>query len=50
VCHSRKPACGACTLASLCPSYGTGPTDFVEAAKLLKGPRVEELAEQAAQA
>jgi endonuclease-3 len=50
VCHARKPACGACTLAALCPSYGIGPTDFVEAAKLLKGPRVEELAEQAAQA
>ena len=50
VCHSRKPACGACTLAALCPSYGTGPTDFVEAAKLLRGPRVDELAEQAAPA
>jgi endonuclease III len=44
VCHSRKPACGACTLASLCPSYGLGPTDFGEAVKLLRGPRVEELA------
>ena len=27
VCHARKPACGACTLAADCPSYGTGPTD-----------------------
>ena len=27
VCHARKPACGACTLAPICPSYGTGPTD-----------------------
>ncbi|GAA4217519.1 endonuclease III [Actinocatenispora rupis] len=44
VCHSRKPACGACTLASLCPSYGAGPTDKAVAAKLLKGPRVAELA------
>ena len=44
VCHARKPACGACTLARLCPSYGTGPTDPVTAAKLLKGPRVAELA------
>jgi endonuclease-3 len=44
VCHSRKPACGACTLASLCPSYGAGPTDFADAVKLLKGPRVDELA------
>jgi endonuclease-3 len=44
VCHARKPACGACTLARLCPAYGTGPTDPVEAAKLLKGPRAAELA------
>jgi endonuclease-3 len=44
VCHARKPACGACTLARLCPSYGTGPTDPVEAATLLKGPRAAELA------
>jgi endonuclease-3 len=44
VCHARKPACGACTLAALCPSYGTGPTDAAAAAKLLKGPRARELA------
>lgn len=44
VCHSRKPACGACTLAKLCPSYGVGPTDRADAVKLLKGPRVDELA------
>jgi endonuclease-3 len=44
VCHARKPACGACTLAPLCPSYGLGPTDGPTAAKLLKGPRVAELA------
>lgn len=44
VCHARKPACGACTLARWCPSYGTGPTDRDEAVKLLKGPRVAELA------
>jgi endonuclease-3 len=44
VCHARKPACGACTLSRLCPSYGQGPTDRAEAAKLLKGPRVDELA------
>jgi len=36
VCHSRKPACGACPLARLCPSYGLGPTDPVLATKLLK--------------
>ncbi len=44
VCHARKPACGACTLASMCPSYGTGPTEAAPAAKLLKGPRARELA------
>jgi endonuclease-3 len=44
VCHARKPACGACTLASLCPSYGTGPTEAAPAAKLLKGPRARDLA------
>ncbi|MEU8816032.1 endonuclease III [Actinoplanes sp. NPDC048796] len=44
VCHSRKPACGACTLAAMCPSYGTGPTEAAPAAKLLKGPRARELA------
>jgi endonuclease-3 len=49
VCHARKPACGACTLARDCPSYGTGPTDFEAAAKLLKGPRVAELTELARQ-
>ena len=36
VCHSRRPACGACALARLCPSYGEGPTDPVVAAKLVK--------------
>jgi endonuclease-3 len=44
VCHARKPACGACTLAKMCPSYGTGPTEAAAAAKLLKGPRARELA------
>lgn len=36
VCHSRRPACGACALARLCPSYGEGPTDPQVAAKLVK--------------
>jgi endonuclease-3 len=36
VCHSRRPACGACGLARWCPSYGEGPTDPVIAAKLVK--------------
>jgi endonuclease-3 len=44
VCHAQKPACGACSLAALCPSYGTGPTEPLAAARLLKGPRVAELA------
>ena len=47
VCHARKPACGACTLARDCPSYGTGPTDPVAAAALVKGPRASELIAQA---
>jgi len=38
VCHARKPACGACGIAALCPSYGLGPTDPVVAAALVKGP------------
>jgi endonuclease-3 len=36
MCHARKPACGVCPLASLCPSYGEGPTDPVVAQKLVK--------------
>ncbi|WBB78839.1 endonuclease III [Micromonospora sp. WMMD882] len=44
VCHARKPACGACPLAKLCPSYGAGPTEAAMAAKLLKGPRARDLA------
>ncbi len=35
-CHARRPACGACPLARLCPSYGEGPTSPAEAAKLLR--------------
>lgn len=47
VCHARKPACGACTLARDCPSFGTGPVDPGAAAKLIKGPRTAELIEMA---
>ena len=36
VCHSRRPACGACTLARLCPAYGEGPTDERTARTLVK--------------
>ena len=35
-CHSRRPACGACPVAALCPSYGEGPTDPVVAATLVR--------------
>jgi endonuclease-3 len=35
-CHAKKPACGACPVARLCPSYGEGEIDPVKAAKLLK--------------
>lgn len=35
-CHSKKPACGACPLARLCPSYGLGPVDPEVAAALVK--------------
>ena len=47
VCHARKPACGACTIRRSCPSYGLGPKDPAVAAKLLKGPRIAELAKAA---
>jgi endonuclease III len=36
VCQARRPACGACTLAGLCPSFGIGPTDPETARKLVK--------------
>jgi endonuclease III len=36
ICHARKPACGACPIARLCPAYGEGPTDPDVAAKLVK--------------
>ena len=35
-CHARKPACGACPIARLCPSFGEGPTDPLVAAALVK--------------
>ena len=36
ICHARRPACGACPLARLCPSFGEGPTDEETARKLVK--------------
>jgi endonuclease-3 len=35
-CHAKKPACGACPLAALCPSFGIGETDPAKAAVLVK--------------
>ncbi|MBO3087980.1 endonuclease III [Cellulomonas dongxiuzhuiae] len=36
-CFARRPACGACPVAALCPSAGIGETDPVKAAAMLKG-------------
>ena len=36
VCHSRKPACGVCSLAKLCPSFGIGESDPIKAMRLVK--------------
>lgn len=38
VCHSRRPACGACPVAALCPSFGVGETDPGLAARLVREP------------
>jgi endonuclease-3 len=35
-CHARKPACGACPISELCPSFGEGPTDKESALRLVK--------------
>ena len=36
MCHSRKPACGACPVAKLCPSVGIGEMDIAKAKLLVK--------------
>lgn len=36
VCFARKPACAACPLANLCPSYGIGEMDRVKALSMVK--------------
>jgi endonuclease-3 len=36
VCHSRKPACAACPLAKLCPSYGIGEMNLAKAKSMVK--------------
>ena len=43
VCHAKKPACGACSLAKDCPSAGIGETDPAKAARLVKGPEADHL-------
>lgn len=47
VCHSRKPACGACFLAKQCPSFGLGPVDPALASELVTGPEREHLLDMA---
>jgi endonuclease-3 len=36
-CFARRPACGACPVAAMCPSAGIGETDPVRAAAMVKG-------------
>jgi endonuclease-3 len=36
MCHARRPACGVCPIARLCPSFGEGPTDPAVAGKLVR--------------
>jgi len=36
ICHSRKPACGVCPVAKLCPSVGIGEMNVEKAQLLLK--------------
>lgn len=36
VCHARRPACGACPLASYCPSAGIGELDKVKAMAMVR--------------
>jgi len=36
ICHSRKPACGACQVAKICPSVGIGEMDKGKAKLLVK--------------
>ncbi|GAA1347013.1 endonuclease III [Falsarthrobacter nasiphocae] len=48
ICHARRPACGICPIAALCPSRGIGEMDPVAAAALGKyelAPGREELRE-----
>lgn len=47
-CHARRPACGACPVARLCPAYGEGETDPAKAATLLKDAAFEHTLSEAA--
>lgn len=38
-CHARRPACGACSVAELCPSRDIGEQYPAQAAKLIREPR-----------
>jgi endonuclease-3 len=38
MCHARRPACGVCPIARLCPSAATGEQNPLLAAKLVKSP------------
>ena len=40
VCHSRKPACAACALYKLCPSYGSGEMNPIKARAMVKSDEV----------
>jgi endonuclease-3 len=44
VCHARKPACGACPVAALCPSRTIGETDPVKAEAMLRPASAREAA------
>ena len=48
VCHARRPACGACPVAALCPSRGIGETDPIKAEMLLRPASAIEAAQLAA--
>ncbi|WP_413336266.1 endonuclease III [Brevibacterium sp. GP-SGM9] len=36
ICHSRRPACGACPLTAVCPSFGIGELDPDKARDMLR--------------
>lgn len=36
ICHAKKPACGVCPVADLCPAYGAGEINAAKARTLMK--------------